>query len=119
MAEITHLAERIGVEHLEDRIGERRWPVELTRLAAAFDDMLDRLAASIHRLEQFSADIAHELRTRVSNIMGETEVTLRTPRSASEYRDTLASNLEEAERLQQIIASLLFLARGAASSERP
>jgi two-component system heavy metal sensor histidine kinase CusS len=119
LVEITNLAERIGVDHLGDRIGARQWPVELARLAAAFDGMLDRLATSIMRLEQFSADIAHELRTPVNNIMGETEVTLHRPRSAAEYREALESNLEEAGRLRRIIESLLFLARAEAGSPLP
>ena len=117
LEEIVHLSERISVDHLDDRIGSRSWPRELTHLAVAFDGMLDRLESSFDRLARFSADIAHELRTPVSNIMGETEVTLRNPRSEIEYRETLASVLEETNRLTRIIESLLFLARAEANRE--
>ena len=73
--------------------------------------MLDRLEESFGRLAQFSADIAHELRTPVNNLRGEAEVTLSRPRSVEEYRDVLGSNLEECVRLSRMIDSLLFLAR--------
>jgi two-component system heavy metal sensor histidine kinase CusS len=73
--------------------------------------MLQRLEDSFLRLSRFSADIAHELRTPVNNIRGESEVALGRPRSVDEYRDALGSCLEEAVRLSDLIESLLFLAR--------
>ena len=80
-------------------------------LAVAFDDMLDRLESSFKRLSQFSADIAHELRTPVANIRGEAEVALTRPRTSSEYKEVIESNVAESERLSGIIDNLLFLAR--------
>jgi two-component system heavy metal sensor histidine kinase CusS len=73
--------------------------------------MLQRLEDSFLRLSRFSADIAHELRTPVNNIRGESEVALAKPRTAEEYRDALGSCLEETVRLSELIESLLFLAR--------
>jgi two-component system heavy metal sensor histidine kinase CusS len=73
--------------------------------------MLDRLEESFERISRFSADIAHDLRTPVNNIRGEAEVALARPRSATEYRDVIESNLEEAVRLSDLIGDLLFLAR--------
>jgi two-component system heavy metal sensor histidine kinase CusS len=73
--------------------------------------MLDRLEDSFDRLSRFSADLAHELRTPVTNLRGEVEVALGKPRSPEEYREVLGSCLEETVRLAGIIDSLLFLAR--------
>ena len=87
------------------------WPSELTELADSFDKMLERLNNSFTRLNQFSADLAHELRTPIHNLMGEFEVALMHARSEAEYRSVLESGLEECNRLTQIISSLLFLAR--------
>jgi two-component system, OmpR family, heavy metal sensor histidine kinase CusS len=83
----------------------------LTDLATAFDAMLQRLEDSFTRLSQFSADIAHELRTPVNNIRGQTEVAVSRTRTNEEYCEVLHSNLEEMERLTRMIDSLLFLAR--------
>jgi two-component system, OmpR family, heavy metal sensor histidine kinase CusS len=80
-------------------------------LVSAFNGMLLRLAKSFAQLTQFSADLAHELRTPINNLMGETEVALARSRNADEYREILESNLEEYGRLSRIVETLLFLAR--------
>ncbi len=76
-----------------------------------FDQMLARLDQSFARLSQFSADLAHELRTPVNNLMGSAEVALSRERSPEEYREILESNIEECGRIARMIDELLFLAR--------
>jgi two-component system heavy metal sensor histidine kinase CusS len=73
--------------------------------------MLDRLRASFRALEEFSADIAHELRTPINNLMLQTQVTLSRPRGIDEYKEALHSNLTELEHLQRMVSDMLFLAR--------
>ena len=73
--------------------------------------MLDRLEESFAQVSQFSADVAHELRTPVSNLRGEIEVALGKTRTPEEYRETLGSALEECLRISRLIHGLLFLAR--------
>jgi two-component system heavy metal sensor histidine kinase CusS len=111
IAQIARATERIHVQQLEERIGTRAWPRELVTLANAFDRMLERLQQSFERLSQFSADLAHELRTPINNLMGEAQVALSHPRSASEYVRVLHSALEEYARLARMIDSMLFLAQ--------
>jgi two-component system heavy metal sensor histidine kinase CusS len=108
---VTEAAKRIGSSTLSERIQAEGYPVELADLVLTFNDMLDRLEESFARLTQFSADLAHELRTPVNIIRGEIEVALTRPRSSDEYREVLGSNLEEVARLSELIGSLLFLAR--------
>ncbi len=104
-------ARQITAERLHERMGEEPWPAELAELASAFDDMLLRLEDSFSRLSAFSADLAHDLRTPLTNCMGEVEVALSKPREPEEYRHILDSSLEELTRLAKMIESLLFLAR--------
>lgn len=104
-------AHQITAERLNERMGTQPWPAELAELAAAFDDMLLRLEESFSRLTAFSADLAHDLRTPLTNCMGEVEVALSRERGAGEYRAVLESSLEELTRLSRMIESLLFLAR--------
>lgn len=111
VAEITGTAQRIRSSTLHERIETHGLPAELATLAGTFNEMLDRLATSFARLSQFSADIAHELRTPINNIRGEAEVALGKSRSPEEYREVLGSCLEECGRLGRLIDSLLFLAR--------
>ena len=109
--EISAAAHRITASDLAERVGSMAWPRELAGLAAEFDAMLQRLEDSFQRLSQFSADIAHELRTPINNLMGEAEVALRRERTSKEYASVIASSLEEYHRLAGLIDSLLFLAR--------
>lgn len=111
LAEMTHHIEGITATQLHEQLDPADYPKELFSLAIAFNAMLQRLGKSFAQLTQFSADLAHELRTPINNLMGESEVALSRSRSADEYRQILESNLEEYDRLSQIIETLLFLAR--------
>lgn len=108
---ITRMAQGITAQRLDERLAPSGWPRDLAVLAQAFDDMLDRLEESVTRLQQFSADLAHELRTPIQNLMLETEVTLGRVRTAAEYQETLRHGLEELRRLAYMVDDLLFLAR--------
>jgi two-component system, OmpR family, heavy metal sensor histidine kinase CusS len=111
LADITRATERIGAQQLQERIKTGSWPQELAALATAFDHMLDRLQEAFERLSQFSADLAHELRTPINNLMGEAQVALSRSGSAAEYARVLQSALEEHARLARMIDSMLFLAQ--------
>ena len=108
---ITRMPQRMTAQHLDERLAPSRWPKELAVMALAFDGMLDRLKEAVARLQQFSADLAHELRTPIQNLMLETEVTLARVRTVPEYQEGLAHNLEELRRLAVMVDDLLFLAR--------
>ena len=111
LEEITRATQLVTASQLNERIGESPWPAELSVLAMEFDRMLGRLQDSFTRLSQFSADLAHELRNPINNLMGEAEVALSRSRSPDEYRGVLESNLEELHHLARMIDSLLFIAR--------
>ena len=96
------LSQRLSVDDL---------PVELSDLAQAFNGAIGRLETAYQQLEAFNADVAHELRTPLANLIGGTQVALSRPRSAAEFEEALQSNLEELERLRSIINDMLFLAR--------
>jgi two-component system heavy metal sensor histidine kinase CusS len=111
LADMTRYIEGITATQLHEQLDPAYWPKELSTLASAFNGMLLRLSKSFAQLTQFSADLAHELRTPINNLMGETEVALSKSRNADEYREILESNLEEYGRLSRIVETLLFLAR--------
>lgn len=105
------VARGVSAQSLHDRIPLAELPAELHGLAGEFNDMMERLQAGFARLTEFSSDIAHELRTPISNLMTQTQVALSRSRSADEYRDILHSNLEEFDRLARMIGDMLFLAK--------
>lgn len=115
LAKMTRSLKRVGPKHLHERTPVTSWPRELQPMVLAFDDMLDRLEDSFTRLSQFSADLAHELRTPIANIRGEGEVALTRARTPDEYREVIESSVSECQRLSGIVDNLLFLARAEAA----
>lgn len=108
---IAARAAEISPASLAMRLDERDAPAELRSLVGAFNAMLDRLADGYERLTQFSADLAHEIRTPVGALIGQTQVTLSRARRPEEYQELLESNLEELNRLGHIAENILFLAQ--------
>lgn len=101
----------ITANRLHTRLPVETIPDELASVAGALNEMLSRLEESFRRLSDFSSDLAHELRTPVSNLLTQTQVTLSRARTAEEYREILESNAEEFERLSRMISDMLFLAK--------
>lgn len=114
LAPIANVATRAGqvtAQRLGARLDLHDAPKEVHGLGESINLMLERLEESFRTLEQFSADIAHELRTPLNNLLLQTQVTLSRPRSEAEYQEALHLNLVELERLQRMVADMLFLAR--------
>ncbi|KHJ67933.1 histidine kinase [Pantoea rodasii] len=107
----------IDVRRLSHRIQSDDVPMELQPLVAAFNEMLSRLEGGYQQLSQVSADMAHDLRTPIGTLIGQTEVALSQPRSVSDYQALLGSNYEELERLAKMIDNMLFLAKAEDASQ--
>jgi two-component system heavy metal sensor histidine kinase CusS len=101
----------VSANNLGQRLPVDKLPNELADLGLTLNGMLSRLENAFVRLSGFSSDIAHELRTPVSNLMTQTQVALSRARTADEYREILASNAEELERMARMIADMLLLAK--------
>lgn len=111
---LRHMADAardIGAQDLHRRLDTRQLPAELQTLAQAFNVTLQRLEESFGRISQFSADIAHELRTPLSNLWGGLDVALSRPREPAQYREALESAVEECARLSNMIQTMLLLAQ--------
>jgi two-component system heavy metal sensor histidine kinase CusS len=111
LRDIAASASLVTVNRLNTRIEARRVPSELVALVSALNEMLERVERGFQRLSRFTADLAHDMRTPLSNMRGAAEVALARPRPVEEYELLLASNLEECERLSRMIENVLFLAR--------
>ncbi len=109
--DVTQVVASVSARSLTERIPTQNVPVELQSLVMAFNAMLARLEEAFVRLSNFSADIAHELRTPVSNLLTHTEVVLSRGRSLEDYQENLHSNLEELQRMSRMIDDMLFLAK--------
>jgi two-component system, OmpR family, heavy metal sensor histidine kinase CusS len=109
--DITEEASRINVEGLNVRFSLSNSSPELHEIGVSMNEMLARLERGFSLLAQYTENLAHDLRTPVNNLRGQTEVLLSRERSIEEYQTLLVSNLEEYERLSRMIESILFLTR--------
>ena len=108
---IRKAAVKISSRNLEEYIDIGPRKDELGKLADTFNAMISRLRDAFQRINQFSIDVSHELKTPLTILKGGTEVALRKEREAAEYRALLASHLEEIDRMSRIIDDLLLLSK--------
>jgi len=114
---IRDAAINITTKSMDSRIDPMSLPNELVPLANSLNDMFDRLADGIARLSQYSGDLAHEMRTPLSILLGRTQVTLSQNRTKEELSDVLESNVYELEQLTRLVSDMLFLAQADDASE--
>lgn len=104
-------AAAVTAQRLNERMEVEAMPVEMRELARNLNDMLARLQHDFTRLSDFSSDLAHELRTPITNLMTQTQVVLSQTRSPGKYQEVLESNAEELQRLARMVSDMLYLAR--------
>jgi len=118
VARMTEDAEAWTEHDLDHRFDVGEPHDELSHLAATFDRMLGRLAASLRREQRFSAELSHELRTPLSAIVAEAELALRRQRNPREYHDALQEIAERARQLKRTLEALLTASRAESGRER-
>lgn len=119
LIKFSHIASRVSTKDLTQRIADDKLPQELSELAQAINLMLNRLNDGVQQLSQFSDDLAHELRSPISNLMGMAQVTLSKKRPPEEYKNVLECCIEELERVSRIVSDMLFLAQTGNSTSLP
>jgi heavy metal sensor kinase len=109
---LANRADRITADQLRDRLPVDSADEEIAHLARVFNGLLGRLEESFEKLRRFTSDASHELRTPLAALRSVGEVSLETERTAAEYRNVIASMLEEVNRLTSLVEGLLAVARG-------
>ncbi|WP_234265027.1 heavy metal sensor histidine kinase [Hydrogenophaga sp. NFH-34] len=109
----------VTAQKLDQRMPVQAVPAEFADLAQSLNNMLERLQSDFARLQEFSSDLAHELRTPINNLLTQTQVSLAQKRDANAYQDILASNAEEFQRLARMVSDMLFLAKTEHGIELP
>ena len=101
----------ISPDQLDKRLQLQEPVEELQPWIGQFNSLMERLQKAYQQLEGFNADVAHELRTPLASVMGQTELALARERSPEALRETLVSNLEEMQRLVALVNDMLFLSQ--------
>ena len=102
---------QINANDLSARLKTTKNEDEINQLINEVNNLLGRLESSFERISQFSSDASHELKTPLTIIRGEIEVTLRKERTTDEYKNALNNSLNELTLIEQTINDLLFLAK--------
>jgi heavy metal sensor kinase len=109
--EIAATAGRVSAENLSLRIRPPGTGDELEQMVRTFNIMMDRLQRNFEQMRQFSIDASHELRTPITAVRGQLEVALLNARTVEQYRDAVATAMQDVEKMSQIVKSLLLLAQ--------
>ncbi|MDR3628075.1 MAG: ATP-binding protein [Ignavibacteriaceae bacterium] len=108
---IIKKTEEITASNLDEKISGERYSDEYGRLVKKMNEMISRIKTSIDYMNQFSISAAHELKTPLTILRGETEIALKSPKLPEEYVEVLRSNYEETLRLTKIIDNLFFISK--------
>jgi two-component system OmpR family sensor kinase len=116
VTEMATAARGMGAADRHQRLPVAKRGDELEDLGRAFNDLLGRLDESFEQQRRFTGDASHQLRTPLTAMLGQIEVSLRRDRSPEEYKQTLSLIHGQAGQLSEIVESLLFLARADADA---
>lgn len=107
---MTEIARHISAESLDQRIpvGDRR--NELDELATTLNEMLDKIQRLLLALQEKNDDLAHQLRTPITRIRLDAELTLLRERPIPEYREALQNCLIECDHLLEMVNTMLDIA---------
>jgi signal transduction histidine kinase len=109
---IADTAARIGAGGFGERIDTTGMPDDdMLHLAEALNSAFERYTSAVRRLQRFSGDASHQLRTPIAGIRATGEVAVSQPRDAAAYRGAIQDMLAELDRLSSVVEQLLQLSR--------
>jgi len=114
--EVTRTAQAISASDLEQRVPVKGQADEIDRLAATFNDMLDRIQTLVTEMKEMTENIAHDLRSPITRIRGMAEMALTTGKSIDEYEAAAASTVEDCDRLLDMINTMLYISQTEATA---
>jgi len=112
---VLETAERVRHGNLDERIPSLSSKDELSELGNTINEAFDQYAVTVRRLESFSANASHQLRTPITGIRLSAEVALQRDRTTGEYKEALGDIIDQAGRLGETVDQLLLLAQMDAS----
>jgi signal transduction histidine kinase len=116
VGQMTVAARQLSVTGLDGQLPVPQTGDELQSLAEAWNDLLRRLEAEVNRSTQFTMDASHDLRTAVTVILSNAQLSLRRERAPAEYREAMNTIMQEAQHVLTMLEEMLLAARSGAPS---
>jgi len=108
---VTRTARRITAGALQERVPVNTRGDEIDQLATTFNAMLDRIQLLVEGIREISDNVAHDLKSPLTRIRGAAEIALTTGKSMLEFEQMAASNIEECDRLLDMINTMLMISQ--------
>ena len=108
---VTHTARSITAGSLQERVPVNTRGDEIDQLATTFNAMLDRIQHLVEGIREISDNVAHDLKSPLTRIRGAAEIALTTGKSMLEFEQMAASNIEECDRLLDMINTMLMISQ--------
>jgi signal transduction histidine kinase len=115
ISRIVTQVDDITIANLATRLDQGNNKDEIARLAATFNNLLERLETAFASQKQFISNASHELRTPLTVITGQLEVVLLKKRKTADYERVIASVLDDMRKLNRTSNRLLILAQASAA----
>ncbi len=101
----------ITATNLDLRINEGNGKDEISELAVTFNEMLNRLENSFDAQKEFVSNVSHELRTLLTAMLAELQLTVSNERTNEEYKKSIHHGISDAQKLVRLSNGLLDLAK--------
>ncbi len=108
---VTRTARSISAGSLEERVPVNTRGDEIDQLATTFNAMLDRIQHLVEGIREISDNVAHDLKSPLTRIRGAAEIALTTGKDVAEFEQMAASNIEECDRLLDMINTMLMISQ--------
>jgi heavy metal sensor kinase len=108
---VTRTARSISAGSLEERVPVNTRGDEIDQLATTFNAMLDRIQHLVEGIREISDNVAHDLKSPLTRIRGAAEIALTTGKDMAEFEQMAASNIEECDRLLDMINTMLMISQ--------
>ena len=108
---LIHATKDISITKFTQEIELPKDEDEIKELVVSFNAMIKRLQKGVERLDRFNSDVSHELKTPLTVIQGEIEITLRKLREPYEYEKSLKTIQKQSKQIELIVKQLLLLTK--------
>lgn len=111
LAQVSELAARLDAGHLQERFPASDMPAEVAPICTRLNDLLARLESAFARERRFSADVAHELRTPIAELLSLAGAGRSLVPAGGESAAFFTDAGAIAEQMNATVSALLLLAR--------